>query len=74
VSHPPGAPGRTGRYEHRSRRHDARPCAPAIQTGGGTGTWGPYEVEVGTGGQIHVDEPIGMLRRPESQDEDVQRG
>ncbi|WP_149539322.1 hypothetical protein [Siccirubricoccus phaeus] len=48
-------------------------CARAIQAGGGT--WGPYEVEVGTGGQIHVnDEPVSLLRRLESQDEEGQRG
>ena len=50
-------------------------CARAIQAGGGTGTWGPYEIEVGTGGQVHVnDEPVGMLRTPGSQGEDDQRG
>lgn len=50
-------------------------CARTIQTGSGTGTWGPYEVEVSTGGQVHVnDEPVGLLQRPESQHEYDRRG
>ncbi len=50
-------------------------CARAIQAGGGAGTWGPYKVEVSTGGQIHVnDEPLGTLRAPGIRGEDGQRG
>jgi hypothetical protein len=39
-------------------------CARAIWTGSGTGTWGPYEVEVEADGRVSVSgEDMGTLER-----------
>jgi hypothetical protein len=38
-------------------------CARAIRAGSGTGTWGPYEVEVDADGRVRVNgEEVGVLR------------
>jgi hypothetical protein len=49
-------------------------CARAIQAGSGTGTWGPYEVEVEADGRVRLNgEEVGML--PEAADDaPTQRG
>ena len=40
-------------------------CARAIRAGSGTGTWGPYEVEVDADGRVRVDgEEVGVLHGP----------
>ena len=39
-------------------------CARAIQAGSGTGTWGPYALEVDRDGRVHVNgEYVGVMRR-----------
>jgi hypothetical protein len=66
---PPGAQGGAGRYEHGSGRHDSHRMRSGDPGRRRTGTRGSYKVQVGTGGEIHVnDEPIGVLRRLKSQD------
>jgi hypothetical protein len=40
-------------------------CARAIQAASGTGTWGPYELEVDRHGRVHVNgEDVGVMRGP----------
>ena len=40
-------------------------CARAIRAGSGTGTWGPYEVEVDADGRVRVNgEEVGVLHGP----------
>ena len=42
-------------------------CARAIRAGSGTGTWGPYEVEVDADGRVRVHgEEVGVLHGPPS--------
>ena len=39
-------------------------CARAIRAGSGTGTWGPYEIEVNAAGWLHINgEEIGVLHQ-----------
>jgi hypothetical protein len=46
-------------------------CMRTILAGSGTGTWGPYEIEVGADGQVHINgEAVGVLRKPDGADED----
>ena len=40
-------------------------CAWVIRAGSGSGTWGPYEVEVDADGRVRVNgEEIGVLHGP----------
>ena len=40
-------------------------CARAIRAGSGSGTWGPYEVEVDADGRVRVNgEEVGVLHGP----------
>ena len=42
-------------------------CARAIRAGSGTGTWGPYEVEVDADGRVRVHgEEVGVQHGPPS--------
>ena len=46
-----------------------------LDAGSGTGSWGPYEIEVGADGQVHINgEAVGVLRKPDGPDEDRTRG
>jgi len=39
-------------------------CAKAIRAGSGTGTWGPYEIEVNGDSRVHINgEDVGVLRQ-----------
>ena len=50
-------------------------CARAIQAAGGTGTWGPYELEVDRHGRVHVNgEEVGVMREPDVPPWDPGRG
>jgi len=51
-------------------------CMRAILAGSGSGTWGPYEIEVGADGQVHINgEAVGVLRKPDDgPDEGRKRG
>jgi hypothetical protein len=50
-------------------------CARAIQAASGTGTWGPYELEVDRHGRVHVNgEDLGVMREPGVPDGDPGRG
>ena len=40
-------------------------CARAIWAGSGTGTWGPYEIEVDADGRVRVNgEEVGVVQGP----------
>jgi hypothetical protein len=47
-------------------------CARTIRAGSGTGTWGPYDVEVEADGRVRLNgEEVGVL--PEAADDDPAR-
>jgi hypothetical protein len=55
-------------------RTQAGACARAIQAGSGTGTWGPYELEVDRDGWVHINgEYVGMMREAGDPAEDPRR-
>ena len=55
----------TGETGAPSGRTTMGACARAIQAGSGTGTWGPYEVEVDADGRVRVNgEEVGVLHGP----------
>jgi len=46
-----------------------RACARAIRAGSGTGSWGPYEIEVNAESWVHINgEEIGVLQQSADDD------